>query len=102
MDAHDALHRHGEHAEGISLAQIGLGGEREAPQIVEALAVVRLDAGGVEFAPVVRHLLVGVAQRPLQALELQPRELLARRLLDRLELEGAHTTELICGSVRTL
>ncbi len=38
-----------------------------------------MDAGGVELAPVVRHVLVRVRQRPLQPLELQRRERVAAR-----------------------
>ena len=40
----------------------------------------------VELLPVVRHVLVGVAQRPFEPLALQRRDLVARGELDRLEL----------------
>ena len=48
MDAHDLFAWHGEHAEGIILAQCFLGGEREPGQIREILDVVRVNAGLVE------------------------------------------------------
>src|SRR5207248_7101290 len=93
VDAHDALHWYGKHAEGIRLAQIRFGREWESPQILEALAIAGLDVGGVEFAPVVRHVFIRVLERPLQALKLQPRQLLTRRLFYRLEFEHAHSTQ---------
>ena len=48
-----------------------------------------MHAGGVELAPIVRHVLVGVRERPAEPLELQRRELVAARGLDRLELAGS-------------
>ena len=35
VDAHDLLARHGEQAEGIGVAQVGLGGEREPGEVLE-------------------------------------------------------------------
>ena len=90
VDAHDAVHRHGEHAEGIALAQVRLGGEREALQILERAAVLRLHARGVELAPVVRHVVVRVLERPLQPPELQPAQFVVRRLFNRLERKTVH------------
>ena len=50
--------------------------------------VVGVDARRVERRAVVRHVVVGVAQRPVQPLELQRRQLVAARRLDRLEIAG--------------
>ena len=86
MRAH-LLARHGEHAEGIIVAQVGLGGEREVGRDPpRALQIARMHAGGVEAAAVVRHVLIGMTQRPLQPLELQRLDLVARGGLDRIEL----------------
>ena len=73
VDAHDLVHRHGEHAERIGVAQVGLGGERELRQVGERLQVLGFHARRVELLAVVRHFFVGVLQRPPQALELQRR-----------------------------
>ena len=90
VDAHDLVHRHREHAEGIGLAQVGLGGERELRQVGERAAVAGFNAGGVEFLPEARHVVVRVRERPAQALELQAAQLLQRRFLDRLQREALH------------
>ena len=47
--------RHGEHAERVVVAQVGLAGVREPREVGELAAVVGVDAGGVEGGPVVRH-----------------------------------------------
>ena len=60
VDAHDALHRHREHAEGIGFAQVDLGGERKLRQVGERAQISRAHAGGVELLPVARHVVVGV------------------------------------------
>ena len=88
VDAHDLLARHGEHPERIVVAQIALGRERELREVRERLQVAGLDAGRVELPPVVRDVVVGVRERPLEPLELQRRQLVAARGLDRLELAG--------------
>ena len=77
-------------AERVVVAQVLLGRERELREVGERLQVARMHAGRVELAPVVRH----VARRRgrsdhLQALELQRRELVAARGLDRLEFAGS-------------
>jgi hypothetical protein len=63
--------RHGKHAEGVVVAQVCLGGERELGNVSQRVQVVRVHALVVEFFAVVRHVVVGVLQAPLQALQLQ-------------------------------
>ena len=70
MQAHNVLRRHGEHAVGVVVAQVGLGGERQFRQVVQRLDVVRVHAQCIEALPVQRHVGVGVFQTPAQALEL--------------------------------
>src|SRR5439155_23400115 len=88
MNASDAVTADGEHPEGIRAPEIVLRREREAAEIVEALAVVGVGAGLVEALAVERDLLIGVAARPAQPCELQPAKLVARGDLDRLQLAG--------------
>ena len=78
VDADDLLARDREHPERIVVAQVLLGRERKLREVRERLQVARMHAGGVELAPVVRHVVVRVRERPAQALELQRLEL-ARR-----------------------
>ncbi len=85
MDAHDLVHRHGEHAEGIVLPEILLGREGQPGKVVEAGQVAGSEAGGGERPAVMRHPLIGVRQRPPEPPELECRELVAARGLDRLQ-----------------
>ena len=71
MDAHALLARDGEHAEGIGVAQVGLGGEGKAPQVFEPAQIVGMDARRHAFGAIRRLVVVGVAQRAAQAFELQ-------------------------------
>ncbi len=59
--------RHREHAEGIVGPQVRLGGEGEAPDILELSQIVGADARGVEAAAVVRHVLIGMARATISA-----------------------------------
>ena len=77
MDARDLLARHGEQAEGVVVAQVLLDGEGELREVAQLLQVVRVHALGVEGLAVVRHVVVGVLQRGLQALQLQRGDLVA-------------------------
>ena len=88
VHADDALARHGEHAERIVVAQILLGGEREARQVGEGVEIRRMHASQIEGAPVVRHVLVGVAQAPAQPLELQRLQFVATGGFDWLQIAG--------------
>ena len=71
MQAHALLARDGEHAEGIGVAQVGLGGEGKAPQVVELTQIVGMDACRLALGAIRRLVVVGVAQRVAQAFELQ-------------------------------
>jgi len=44
-----------------------------------------MNSRGVELATIERHVLVGMGKRPLQALQLQGVDLVARRVLDRVQ-----------------
>ena len=55
MDAHHLLARHGEHAVRVVVAQVLLGGEGKPREVGQRPEVVRMDAGGVEFRLVMRH-----------------------------------------------
>ncbi len=85
VDAHELFARHREHAKGIVAAQVVLGGEREVAEIVEPLEVAGVDALGVEGLAVMRHVVVGVPQRPFQALKLQRLDFVAAGDLDGIE-----------------
>ena len=85
VDAAELLARDGEHAERVGVAQVCLGGEGELREIGELLQVVRVDAVVVEALPVEGRVLVGVAERPFHAVELERRDLVAGGCLDRVE-----------------
>ena len=88
VDAADLVLRDGEHAERVVVAQVGLARGRELRQVGQLAAVVGVHAGGVEGGPVVRHVLVGVPQRPLQPLELQGAQLVDAHPLRGVERGG--------------
>src|SRR6266700_1725546 len=102
MNANDLLARYGEHPERIMIAQFLLGGERQARQITQRLQVVGMESCPLECGAIVRHVIVGVPQRPLQTLQLQRLELLAARRLDRLEITGRGLSDRHASSLRGL
>jgi hypothetical protein len=55
-----------EHAERVVVTQVLFGGERQLRQLIEAGDVAGLQAGRVEDGPVVRAVVVGVADRMAQ------------------------------------
>ena len=55
MDAHDLVHRHGEHAERIVLPQVFLGRERKSREVGELPQIGRMHARCVELLLVVRR-----------------------------------------------
>jgi hypothetical protein len=55
MQAHDILHRTGKQAEGIRVAQIGLGGKRQGGDVFETLQIAGLDAALLHARTVQRH-----------------------------------------------
>ena len=62
MNAQHLLARHGEHAEGVVLAQVVLGGEGKLGEILERLQVVRVSACRIEGCAVVLDIGIGVRQ----------------------------------------
>jgi hypothetical protein len=58
VQAHNVLHRHGEHPVGVGIPQVLLVGKRQLVQIVHALNIVRPDARGVHALTVERYALV--------------------------------------------
>ena len=86
MDANHSLTRHGEHAKRVVIAQISLDRERKSGQIIERSKVVGSNARGVKGSAVMRDVVVGVPQRPLQAPQLQRLQLVAACCLDALEV----------------
>ena len=98
MDAGDLLPRHGEQAVRIMVAQVALVQEREAHEIGQILDVVRMRARLVEDLAVMLDVAIRVADRPFQALELQPRDLIAARRLDRIEADLHTLTHLYIRS----
>jgi hypothetical protein len=86
VQADDLLRRYGEHPERVVLPQVRLVGEREAGQVGELPAVVRVYPGRVERLAVMRHVVVRVPKRPAQPLQLQRTQLVDRRPLDGLQL----------------
>ncbi len=88
MDARDLRLRHREHAERIIVAQVRLGGERKLREVAERLEVVGVNTGGVELGTVVRHVVVGMAQRPGQAVALPCPQLVGRCQLVAIEIRG--------------
>ena len=85
VDARDLVLGHGEHAERVVVAQVALRGEGEPGEVGQLAAVVGMHAGRVERAPVVGDVVVGVAQRPPQPLQLQGPQLVERGALDRIQ-----------------
>src|SRR5215469_18495617 len=100
VNAHDLLHRHGEHAERIVPAQVVLGGERELCQILQLPQVVRVYAGGGKVLPVMADPLVGVAQHGSHAPELQGAQFIQTGRLDRFApIRVAHSSSSRCYSL---
>src|SRR6058998_3905520 len=83
MHAHDSVHGHREHPEGIVGAQVGLGGERKLCEVRGLFQIAGVNARSVEGLAVVRHILVRVLERPAQPLALQSAQFVNARLLDR-------------------
>ena len=77
MHPGDPIHRHGKESKGIGFAQIRLGGEGEAPQILQRSQIVGTNAVRIEAAPVARVVRVRMLQGRAQALELQRLDLAA-------------------------
>ena len=78
MEAHDAAHRNGKHAEGVVVPEVLLRGEGKSFQIVEGFQIVRLDAGLIKGPPVKAHGMVNPLDDLLEPFELQGFQYLAR------------------------
>ncbi len=90
VHAHHLVARPREHAEGIVVAQVDLGGEGQVGDVAVAGHVVGLDAELVQLLAVERDVVVGVLQRRPQPLDLQLAELGRRqRLRGRLPVQPA-------------
>jgi hypothetical protein len=81
MHAHQFFARHGEHIEGIIVAQIRLHREREFGEVGKLPEVGRMHARLVKGALIVADIVVGVFQRPSEASCLQRHHLVARGAL---------------------
>jgi len=90
VDAHHAVHGNREHAEGIGVPQVFLGGKRKTRQVAQLLQLVGPDARSVEFLAVLRNVVVGVLELRLQAAQLQGLQLGDACLLDGLEWKTGH------------
>ena len=86
MDAHHLGARHGQHAEGIVLAQVVFDGEREMPQILERAQILRVHTGALALGAIGGDVLVGVLEAVPEARKLQRPQLTLARALDRLKL----------------
>ena len=82
VDADDVFSRDGEQAVRVGIAQVVLAHERQLPEVVDALDVVRRDALLLHFLPVVRLVLPDVTHLADQFFVLQRTELVARHALD--------------------
>jgi hypothetical protein len=81
MNAHQFLTGNGEHVERIVVTQVRLHGEREFAEVGKLFEVGRMRAGRLESLLVVRDIVVGVLERPGDALCLQGHQLVARGAL---------------------
>ena len=79
MNAHALFARDGQHAVRIGIAQVGLGGEGKALEIVEVAEIVGMHPRRLALGAVRRLVLVGMAQHGLQALELQGAQRIERQ-----------------------
>ena len=71
MQARHLFAWHGKQAKRVVVAQRGLGHEGELGQVSQRLQVTGMHAFGIKGGFVKRHVVVGVLQRPFQALQLQ-------------------------------
>ena len=72
---HHLFHRHGERTERIIPAQILLAGEGKSGQIAEGAEIFWMRPVRLAFGLEIRHVFIGVPQRPFHALGLQRRDL---------------------------
>ena len=85
MDPRHLFAGDGEHAERVIRAQVGFDGEGELRQIGQIFQIIRVDPGGVKAVAIEGDVVIGVAQRPAQALGLQGRDLIPAGDFDRVQ-----------------
>ena len=71
MQTHALLARDRQHAEGICVAQIVLGGERKAAKVVHILEIAGMNTNRLAFGTIRRLPLVGLVQGVAKTLHLQ-------------------------------
>jgi len=92
VQAGDALARHRQQAKRVVVAQVGFGHERKQRQVRQLFQVIRVHPLGLAALAVGGDMVVAVAQRPFQALQLQGGDFVAAGGLDRVELAGLGQT----------
>ena len=85
MNARQLVAGHGEHAEGVVVAQVGFHGEGEFRQIAQVVQIVGVDPCGIKALTVERHIRIGVVQGFFQPLQLQGADFIAAGKLDRVK-----------------
>ena len=88
MQAGELGARHGEQAERVVVAQVELGHEREFAEVAQRFQIIRVHTLGLAFAAIGFDVVVGVADRPLQAFDLQRGNLVAAGGFDGVEIAG--------------
>lgn len=72
MDAHDVLHGHGQHAEGVVIPDVVLGGEGDVLDVRQGFYLIPTGDAGLAQALVVEgDVVVAVVHHPLEAPQLQ-------------------------------
>ena len=85
MDTHEFPPGDGEKPEGIARPQVFLLSEWQPGDIRGQIQIFRVEAQGIEPGAVMRHVLVGTANRMAEAVRLKRRERVAARGLDGIE-----------------
>ena len=86
MNARHLLPRHGEHAERVIVPEVLLHRERELREIRQRGQIIGVNARRIEARLVMGNVVIGVAQRPFQAVKLKRRDLITAGDLDRVEI----------------
>ena len=86
VNARHLLPRHGEHAERVIVPEVLLHRERELREIRQRGQIIGVNARRIEARLVMGNVVIGVAQRPFQAVKLKRGDLIAAGDLDRVEI----------------
>ena len=86
MQARELLTGHCEQTKWVVITQIGFGHEGKLCQVRQGFHVIGVYTGCHAFIAKRFHVVVGVAQRPLQSLQLQGCDLVATGALDGFEV----------------